>query len=69
MVPGEDHELVSGVADDDGTVLAEAADGLADLGEVAAPGIAGVGRQGADLDVPLAQPLNCHAASRVRVLL
>lgn len=62
VVPGEDDESLSAVTDDDGPVLAVAADGLADLGGVAAAGVAGEALEVTDPDVPRPGECDGHPA-------
>ena len=62
VVPGEDNQRGWFVddADDDGPVLAEAADGFADLVELAAAGVAWEEGELVDVDVADAEHLNRH---------
>jgi hypothetical protein len=66
VIPGEDRQVAVVGADDEGAVLAVAADALADLAGVAAAGVAGEALERGQVDVLGGKPLGSHVTPACR---
>jgi hypothetical protein len=65
VIPGKDRQVAVVGADDEGAVLAVAADALADLAGVAAAGVAGEALERGQVNVLGGKPLGSHATPRL----